>query len=325
LQQESSNVGRSSSSALSPDGFIYESEPKKPDKPLIVACIPAYNEEKSIGAVVLEVRKYVDDIFVCDDGSFDHTREIAEGVGATVVVHEVNKGKGAAKRSLINVVKKFNPDAVVFIDADGQHDPASIPNMVAPILSGEADFVIGSRFIDKGVSDAPFYRRMGLRFFNRTTDTSGKILDTQSGYRAFSPKMLDQILNTETNGFGIESETIALANQNGFRIKEIPITIKYAGVSKPSKKNPIAHGVEITSTLIRLVSEERPLLYIGVPSTIIFLLGLLTGIYMYLVYDRTAYMSIPWALVTIALLGLGTFMGTATLILYAISKLKKRT
>ena len=159
------------------------------DKPLVIACMPAYNEEKAIGPVILEVRKYVDEIFVCDDGSSDHTKDLAEALHAIVVMHETNKGKGASKRDLIRVAKKYNPDATVFIDADGQHDPADIPRLVEPILSGEADFVIGSRFIDEGTSDAPFYRRMGLWMFDRATDTSGKIRDTQSGYRAFSNRM----------------------------------------------------------------------------------------------------------------------------------------
>jgi len=293
-------------------------------RPLIVACIPAYNEEKSIGSVVLDVRKYVDDVLVCDDGSSDHTKAIAEAVGAIVVSHEVNRGKGWATRTLMKSAQKYQPDATVFIDADGQHDPSNIPMLVEPILSGEADFVIGSRFITKRHSDVPFYRRMGLWVFDRSTDASGKIRDTQSGYRAFSPKVVDTLLESEANGFGIESEQISLANQDGFRIKEVPIYIKYDGVSRPSKKNPLLHGVDIASTLVRLVAEERPLIYLGIPAVVMTLIGLLSGVLLMVVYNDSKYFSIPYALGTVGGVGLGTFMGTATLILYAISKLKKR-
>jgi len=117
-------------------------------KPLVVACIPAYNEEGSIAGVVVQARKYVDRVVVCDDGSVDLTGAIAEGLGAVVVRHGRNLGKGAALRSAFLRARELGADVVAMLDADGQHDPEEIPGLVEPILKGEADMVVGSRYVD---------------------------------------------------------------------------------------------------------------------------------------------------------------------------------
>jgi len=117
-------------------------------KPFTIACIPAFNEEGRIGGVVVQVRKYVDRVVVCDDGSVDLTGAIAEGLGAVVIRHGRNLGKGAALRSAFLRARELGADVVVMLDADGQHDPEEIPELVEPILRGEADMVVGSRYVD---------------------------------------------------------------------------------------------------------------------------------------------------------------------------------
>ncbi len=126
--------------------------------PTIAALLPAYNEEVSIGSVVLRTKQYADRVVVVDDGSSDHTAEVAALAGAEVIRHKVNQGKGAALRTGF---ASLNGDSVIVtIDTDGQHDPADIPRLVAPILSGEADMVNGSRYINGNKKDTPLYRRL---------------------------------------------------------------------------------------------------------------------------------------------------------------------
>jgi glycosyltransferase involved in cell wall biosynthesis len=116
---------------------------------LIVACIPAYNEEDTIAKIILLTKKYVDKVIVCDDGSTDLTGEIAVGLSALLIKHTQRKGYGDAIRSLFNEAIKLGADLVVTLDGDGQHNPDELPRLIEPILCGNADMVIGSHFIDK--------------------------------------------------------------------------------------------------------------------------------------------------------------------------------
>jgi glycosyltransferase involved in cell wall biosynthesis len=129
---------------------------------LIVACIPAYNEEDTIAKIILLTKKYVDKVIVCDDGSTDLTGEIAVGLSALLIKHTQRKGYGAAVRSLFNKAIKLGADLVVTLDGDGQHNPDELPMLIEPILQGNADMVIGSRFIDENANDVPRLRRIGI-------------------------------------------------------------------------------------------------------------------------------------------------------------------
>jgi len=127
-------------------------------EPVTVVGIPAFNEEKTIARVVLEAQKYADKVVVCDDGSSDMTAEIAERLGADVARHERNLGYGAAIQSLFRRARE--------LDADGQHDPREVPNVVKPVLEGNG--VIGSRFVDeRSTYTMPWYRRAGVKFITR--------------------------------------------------------------------------------------------------------------------------------------------------------------
>jgi glycosyltransferase involved in cell wall biosynthesis len=296
------------------------------NKSYVIACIPAYNEEKTIARVIIETQKYTNKIIVCDDGSTDLTGEIAERLGAEVIRHEKNMGKGVALRDLFSAAKKYNPTIVVTIDADGQHDPNDIPMLLKPIEEGEADFVIGSRFVKGAKTDAPSYRRFGLKIINFLSKitTNSNVKDTQSGFRALTIKALDELWNIDSEGFGIESEQIILALKKGLKIKEIPITIKYKGLPKTSKKSPLLHGEEIIATILKLVVEERPLLYLGLPGTILMLLAITLGAYLLLLFNATRYFSLPIAIIALgASLG-GTTLMIAALTLYALNRIVKR-
>jgi len=120
-------------------------------RPFIIACIPAFREDASIARVIVKTLRYVDRVIVCDDGSPDMTAEIAERLGVEVIRHERNLGYGAALCSLFKRARELDPDVMVTLDADLQHDPDEIPKVLSPILRSEADVVIGSRFLaDEG-------------------------------------------------------------------------------------------------------------------------------------------------------------------------------
>jgi len=294
-------------------------------KHLTVACIPAYNEERTIATVLLKTMRYVDKVIVCDDGSFDMTGEIAERLGAEVVRHEKRAGKGSALADLFTAAKKYDPYIVVTLDADGQHDPNDIPKLLEPLEKGDADLVIGSRYIRGAKTDAPLYRRFGLKiinFFNRRIIKSD-VKDTQSGFRAFNIKVLKE-LRTESEGFGIESEQIILASKSGLRIKEVPITIKYKGLPKSSKKHFLLHGGEIISTILKLVVEERPLIYLGIPGMIFVLLATILGTYLLLLFNATRYFSLPTAIIALGAGLAGITLIIAALTLHALNRIVKR-
>ena len=296
-------------------------------KPLVVACIPAYNEEKTIARLVLQTMKYVDKVIVCDDGSTDLTGEIAKRLGAIVVKHERNLGKGAALRSLFDAGRKIGADIFVTLDADGQHDPCEIPKLVEPIVNGGAHVVIGSRYVKGAISDTPFYRRIGLKAVNflcRRTLKRSIVRDTQSGFRSFTIEALDRIGSFESKGFGVESELLMLAFKKGLRVVEVPVTIRYHGLVNTSKRNPLSHGGEIMGVIIRMIVEERPLLYLGLPGILLLMISIVLGSYMLWLFNVSRYFSIPIALMTLGTVSLGTVLIITALILYALNRLFKR-
>ena len=289
-------------------------------KPLIVACIPAYNEEKTIAKVILQTRKYVDKIIVCDDGSQDMTGEISEALGAIVIKHEKNMGKGMALKSLLLEVQKYDPDIVVTLDADGQHDPALIPKLIQPILNGEADMVIASRFIGKNRVEIPRYRKMGLKIID-IIQPYNNIKDTQSGYRAYGRKAIPILLKARTKGYGIEIEQIKLAIENNLKIIEIPAKIKYKKLPKTSKKNPLTHMAEIIITILRLTLEKRPLTYLGIPAGILYVISFYSGMQLINLYLKNRYFSIPYALIAIITFITALILTTTAIQLYIFLKI----
>src|SRR5690349_4093402 len=171
-----------------------------------VALIPAYNEARFIGSLVLAALAHVDLALVVDDGSSDRTAEIARRAGATVFRHSQNQGKAAAVNTGFLYMRQLKAAGVVMLDGDGQHTADDIPRVLEPILAGEADIVVGSRFLDVK-SDIPLYRQVGQHGLTLATNlTSGvRVSDSQSGYRAFSSRAIEKLWFGQ-GGFSIESE-----------------------------------------------------------------------------------------------------------------------
>ncbi len=174
----------------------------------ITAILPAFNEEISIGSVILRTKEYVDRVIVVDDGSNDHTVDVAMLAGAEVIRHPTNMGKGAALKTGFEVAA--DSDVIVTIDSDGQHNPCEIPGLVAPILEGVADLVIGSRYMNGNGKNTPSYRRIGQTVLNKATNLNSgvKVTDTQSGFRAFAGSTKN-LFRFNSSGMAIESEMLA--------------------------------------------------------------------------------------------------------------------
>ena len=248
----------------------------------IIVGIPAFNEEKNIAVLIIQLKKIADKIIVCNDGSTDLTSKIAEGLGATVINHEKNLGYGAAIRSIFLKAKDLGGDILVTFDADGQHRIEDINRVIKPIINEESDLVIGSRFLDKSEKEVPQYRKVGIKIITKVTNATIKkqLTDSQSGFRAYSKKVLNE-LNPSELGMGISTEILIKASAKNFRISEVPIKITYDG--NTSTHNPISHGSSVLLSTIKFTSIEHPLKFYGIPSMIFFAIGL------FFVYFSTQY------------------------------------
>lgn len=216
---------------------------------MIAAFLPAFNEEASIGAVILKAQKYVDKVIVVNDGSLDKTAEVSESAGALVVTHKKNGGYGATLKTCFEVARKINVDAMVILDGDGQHDPDEIPNVLVPVLSGAAHVVVGSRFV-KGQQKIPPLRRIGMSILNLATRLIGpQILDSQSGFRAYSRIAIFAIEPAE-KGMGAGSEILIQAHENRLKIAEVPIKCSYE-VGRRSFWSMLSHGLTVLLFLLR--------------------------------------------------------------------------
>jgi len=235
--------------------------------------IPAFNEEKNIAAIITKLADITDTIIVCNDGSSDLTSDIAEKMGAFVINHEKNLGYGAAIRSIFLKAKELDGDILVTFDADGQHRIEDIEKVTKPIIDQEADLVIGSRFLDESEKEVPRYRKVGIKVITKITNASIKkqLTDSQSGFRAYSKKVLAE-LNPSELGMGISTEILIKASSKNFRITEVPIKILYAGDT--STHNPVSHGSSVILSTIKYTSIEHPLKFYGIPSMILFIIGI---------------------------------------------------
>jgi len=239
----------------------------------IIVGIPAFNEEKNIAVLIIQLKKVVDKIIVCNDGSTDLTSEIAEELGATVINHEKNLGYGAAIRSIFLKSKDLDMDVLVTFDADGQHRIEDVNKVINPIVNGESDLVIGSRFLDESKKEIPQYRKVGIKVITKITNATIKkqLTDSQSGFRAYSKKVVNE-LNPSELGMGISTEILIKASAKNFRISEVPIKVIYNGDT--STHNPISHGSSVLLSTIKFTSIEHPLKFYGIPSMIFFAIGL---------------------------------------------------
>ena len=292
--------------------------PDKGHKTGILAGIAAYNEARYVGSIVLQARQYVDKVIVVDDGSTDNTAKVAELAGAAIIRHTENRGKGAAIQSILAEAKKINPDVLVLLDADSQHDPNEIPALIKPISEG-FDLVIGSREDQK--DKTPRYRRIGQKVVLRSTRLASKanISDSESGFRALSPKAINE-LELKANGFAIESEMITLAADKNLKITEVPISNIYT--KDGSTLHPIRHGIDVLSRVIVMISERRPLFVFGLAGGILLVIGLVFGFRVINIAATTGDLAVGSAVLTALFIIAGILSIFTGIILNALSRRK---
>ena len=283
-----------------------------------VAVIPAYNEERFIGSVVLRALNYADVVIVVDDGSNDATAEIAEAAGAVVLRHGENQGKGVALNTGFRRARELCPRAVVMLDADGQHQPEEICQVLAPIRSGEADIAVGSRYLEKETG-VPKHRVWGHWAFSTLTNLlSGvRVTDSQCGFRAFSPAAVEAT-TFASNGFSVESEMQFLAKEHNLKVVETPITALYQ--DKP-KRPALAHGLMVLNGVLRLVGQYRPLLFFGLSGFVALLIGMGWGVVVVDRFRATGQLAIGYTLLCVLFTLTGVILTSTGIMLHSIRAL----
>lgn len=217
----------------------------------VCVCIPALDEAATIGDVIAACRPHADEVLVLDGGSKDETRRVAEAAGARVVA-DGGGGKGRAIRKAAGLTEC---EIIVFVDADGSHDPADIPGLLAPILEGNADHVTASRLLG-GSSELhggfdEFLRLAGSAFITACINKRFRVRlsDSQNGFRAIRRDLLER-LRLRSNHTTIEQEMIALTLKAGGRMAEFP-SHEYSRKAGKSHVDPIRHSGAYLWSLVR--------------------------------------------------------------------------
>lgn len=214
----------------------------------IIVVVPAYNEAVKIGEVVKDIKKEIENVIVVDDGSNDETGEIAKTAGAIVLTHSINRGQGAALQTGINFALEYGADIIVTFDADGQLLASEIDQVVKPLLLGEVDIVLGSRFLNKSstflrglmpqgkvldkINQIPANKKIILRLAILVTRlyTGLKITDTHNGFRAISSQAAKKI-EIRQDGMAHASEILEQIKKYNLKFKEVPVTMRYTEYS----------------------------------------------------------------------------------------------
>ena len=263
---------------------------------MILCCIPAYNEEKSIAKVILTAKNYCDKVVVCDDGSTDATAAIAEALGAEMIYHASNTGYGASIASLFDKAIECDADFMVTLDADGQHNPREIDRLLGLLDSRSGtttpDIVIGSRFLGHDKTSA--YRKTGINVINALTMTD--LTDTQSGFRAYNRRAMRAVRPTEL-GMSASTEILTRALTAGLKIVEVPINVSYDEESHTH--NSVAHGLDVAVGTIKQLSIKHALLFYGVPGTILTLIAIFFGAWTLYLWPIKHYIVTNLALATV--------------------------
>jgi glycosyltransferase involved in cell wall biosynthesis len=218
----------------------------------ILALIPAYNEAEHIPQVIEQVRSFLP-VLVVDDGSRDETACLAEAAGADVLRQAPNQGKGAALRAGFRKALELGAEAVITLDADGQHDPREIPKFLAACAGGAPDLIIGARDFNAMPFSRRFANTTGRWLFSWALGRP--IADNQSGYRLVSRRLMEALLGSTEQGFEFEVEMIAVCLKCGFQLAWVPIRTIYAG--ETSHIQPVSHILNYFRVVLTVRKKMR--------------------------------------------------------------------
>ncbi len=292
----------------------------------ILVCIPSYNAESTIKEAINICKQFASEILVINDGSSDNTEEIARKAGADIITHRKNRGYGGAIKTALEEGLKRNAKVTITFDADLQHDAKDIPKIIKPILSNEADIVIGSRFLEKN-NDVKTYRKFGIRFITSLVRafSGNNIRDAESGFRGYSIDSLKQLIPMlETEGMGMSAEILLKASVSKLKIVEVPRKEMYPENVQTSSQNPLKHGLSVILTIFKLVIETKPLIAFGIPSMFFFISSIIGSAYVVNFYNEVGRLPLGMTVFTVLLISIGFFLLLAAMILYVLTRISYR-
>jgi glycosyltransferase involved in cell wall biosynthesis len=294
----------------------------------IVVCIPAYNEALVIGDVISKAKRYANEVIVYDDGSTDNTYEVAKSSGATTVIRAPrNRGYGTAIRALFEASRDKNAEIMVTLDSDGQHDAQQIPDLIRPLIQGECDIVIGSRFLTSGDSQkVPRYRSAGIKAITRFAQYASYegITDAQSGFRAYNGNALCRI-NLFDEGMSVSTEILLRAKEKSLTVKEVPVTISYdiSHKNKRFARNSVSHGVGVLYSIVQFVSLRHPMAFYGLPGVFLLIVAAVFINNALDLFSNTRFVSTNMILISVGASVVGIVLLATGAILYTMTALLK--
>jgi len=292
----------------------------------ILVCIPTFNAETTIKEAVKQCKEFADRVLVINDGSSDNSEIVAREAGAEVLTHKVNHGYGGSIKTALWEGLKRNAKVTITFDADLQHDAKDIPKLIKPILSNEADIVIGSRFLDDTDNVKP-YRKFGIKLITRLVNsfTKNDIKDAESGLRSFSQQAIRQILPAlETEGMGMSAEILLKASVQKLKIIEVPRKELYPEGVKTSSKNSLRHGLSVVLTIFKLIVETKPLQAFGIPSILFFIASGISTYFVVDFYNNVGRLPLGLTVFTMLLVSIAFFLILAAIILYVLSRVSSK-
>ncbi len=243
----------------------------------VCILIPTLNEGKTIGKLVTAYRTLgFTDVLVIDGHSTDDTATAAQAAGARVVLQS-GKGKGTAVQQAFGMIDK---DITVMVDGDGTYLPQEVDRLIEPIANGTADHVLGNRFANYGKGAFTKLNHFGNKMLNNMFNFAYhvRLNDILTGYHAFNRKALNMV-NLNQSGFGIEAELAIECLKKDLRMCEVPITYLAREDGAPTKLNPLNDGFKIGYTIYKLGKTYNPMLYMNIISIVIFIIGLVIGVF----------------------------------------------
>lgn len=286
--------------------------------PEIAILIPCFNEELTIGHVIEQFRRELPGarIYVFDNNSTDRTAERARETGG-ILLREKRRGKGYVVQSMF---REINADIYVMVDGDGTYPAPSVHALLEPVLSHEADMVVGSRLNSASKSQFRLMNRLGNYMFLWLTRTifHAHIEDMLSGYRVFSRSIVKQ-LPLLSGGFEIETELTIKALERGYRVIELPVDLASRPEGSHSKIRHFRDGLIITNMIFSLARDYKPLTVFGTIGLILILSGLIPGTLVISEFLRTGLVPrLPSAVLAVGLELSGLVVGMVGLVLHTV-------